>query len=69
MTELTSWLFEQSAIVIVGGAIIWYLIKIIKDKDKEIKRLNNEVKEYAKYYRESAKEFNGMMAIIKEIIK
>ncbi len=64
--EITSFLFEQSALVVVGGLIIWYLIKTIKQKDDEIKRLNNQFKGVADEYKERAREFTEVYTLIKD---
>ncbi len=69
MEQLTQWLLGQSPAMVIMGLVIFGMYKTLVAKDEEIARLNSETKEYAKYYRESAKEFAEIMGMIKEKLK
>ena len=66
MNELTTWLLQQSPVIVVMGVVIYGLYKTLKEKDEEIKRLNAETKEYANDYKAAAKEFTEVFTLVKD---
>ena len=66
METLQNWLLEQAPVIVVMGVIIYAQFKLIKAKDEEIKRLNDEAKGYADDYKQSAKEFTEVFTLVKD---
>jgi len=50
--DLLSWLVQQAPVVVVLGIAIYFLYQQMKQKDTEIKGLNNEIKELNIYIRD-----------------
>lgn len=66
MENLQTWLLEQAPVIVVMGVVIYGQWKIIKKKDEEIQRLNDEVKDYGARYMKWGEKFSEIFALIKD---
>lgn len=62
-------LFDHGLSYGIMGLVIWALWRLLEKKDKEIARLNTEVKDVNKNYNENHERMIEVLILVKERIK